>query len=387
MKKISVLGSTGSIGCQTLDVVSRNLDQLKVVGLAAGRGNLQLLLEQVNQYSPEFVAVPDEESCLWLESRLKEFKGDISYGKRALEEAAVLPSMTHLVVAVVGSLGLVPTLQAIHHGKIVALANKETLVAGGHLVDEALKKQGGTLIPIDSEHSAVFQCLNGENKKNIRQILLTASGGPFRGFTEEKLRTVTREQVLNHPIWKMGSKITVDSASMMNKGLEVIEAKWLFGVSSEQIKVVVHPQGVVHSMVEFCDGSVIAQLGVPDMRTPIQFALSYPERWDSPSPGLDIKNVGTLTFEEPNMQVFPCLKYAYEAAEIQGTFPAVLNAANEEAVRFFLEDKISFYEIPKLVKSALERHHVQMYPDLKQVLEADSWARFYVKSEMVHESA
>jgi 1-deoxy-D-xylulose-5-phosphate reductoisomerase len=387
VKKISLLGSTGSIGCQTLEVVSRNPDKLKIAALAAGKGSLERFLNQIHQYEPEFVAVPDEESSAWLKARLKGYKGEISYGQPALAEAAVFSSATHLVVAVVGSLGLVPTLEGIAHGKIVALANKETLVAGGHLVDEALKKYQGTLIPIDSEHSAIFQCLKGEERKNIRQIWLTASGGPFRGYTKEKLKTVTKDQVLNHPIWKMGSKITVDSASLMNKGLEVIEAKWLFGVSPDQIRVVVHPQGIVHSMVEFCDGSIIAQLGAPDMRTPIQIALSYPDRWGSPSPGLDITKSSSLTFEDPDFEVFPCLKYAFEAAQVGGTLPAVLNAANEAAVQFFLEERISFFEIPKLVRAAMKEHPVQSFPNLEQVLEVDQWGREFVKSELVHESA
>jgi 1-deoxy-D-xylulose-5-phosphate reductoisomerase len=378
LRKISLLGSTGSIGVQTLDVVQRHSDKIQVCALASGKNNLEKLAKQVQTFQPAFVAVPDEESRNFLKEACPDFRGEIGIGLKALEEAAALSEATHVVVAVVGSLGLVPSLRALQAGKVVALANKETLVAGGHLVVEALKKGNGSLVPIDSEHSAIFQCLRGEKKSEVEKIWLTASGGPFRGFTQEQLKHVTKSQVLNHPVWKMGSKITVDSATLMNKGLEVIEAKWLFDISPKRIRVVVHPQGIIHSMVEFVDGSVMAQLGLPDMRTPIQLALSLPDRWESPPPKLDFTRVGSLTFEEPDMETFPCLRYAFEAAEKGGSLPAVLNAANEAAVQLFLEEKIHFLEIPLLIERAMASHLNKLSPSLEDVLEADSFARKFV---------
>jgi len=378
VKKLSILGSTGSIGTQTLDVVTRHPDKLTVKALCAGK-NIDLLLEQVKRFSPEFISVPDEESVIQLKKKLTHFRGEIGCGLQGLNAAASMPDVTHVVVAVVGSLGLQPTIKALNSGKTVALANKETLVAGGHLVTEALSAGGGMLIPVDSEHSAIFQCLKGEQKNEVERILLTASGGPFRGYTKEKLKTVKKENVLAHPVWKMGNKVTVDSASLMNKGLEVIEAKWLFNVPLSQIGVVVHPQGIIHSMVEFVDGSMIAQLGLPDMRTPIQVALSYPDRWNAPPPRLNLADVGTLTFENPDMETFPLLRLAYEAAKTGGTLPAVLNAANEEAVGLFLADQIHFSEIPELVGQAVKNHSVKEFPSLEEVLKADQSARAFIK--------
>ena len=378
MKEISILGSTGSIGCQTLDVAERHAGEIRVRALAAGKSNPEKLIEQARKFAPAFIAVPDEESAAALKAH---FGGEIGVGAEGLQRAATLPGVTHVVVAVVGSLGLVPTLKAIAAGKVVALANKETLVAGGHLVDEALKKHGGTLVPIDSEHSAIYQCLRGEKTAEVANIWLTASGGPFRGYTSDKLKKVTKAQVLNHPVWKMGNKITVDSASLMNKGLEVIEAKWLFGIEPDRIRVAVHPQGIIHSMVEFVDGSVIAQLGLPDMRTPIQLALSQPERWESPPPKFDPTAMAApaLTFEKPDLKTFPCLQYAFDAAKASGTAPAVLNAANEAAVQLFLDDKIQFAEIPELIHAAMSAHKNVTFPDLETVLESDRWARQFVR--------
>ncbi len=378
MKRLALLGSTGSIGTQTLDVVSRHPDKITITAISAGK-NLDVLLPQAERFSPELIVVADEETAQKFKKAAPSFQGRLKWGEQALTEAATHPQVTHVVVALVGSLGLVPTLRALELGRVVALANKETLVAGGHLVHEVLNKNGGTLIPIDSEHSAIFQCLKGESMSEVKTIWLTASGGPFRGYTKEKLKKVTKEQVLHHPIWKMGNKITVDSASLMNKGLEVIEAKWLFGVSPEQIRVVVHPQGIIHSMVEFVDGSVIAQLGLPDMKTPIQVALSFPERWDSPSPRLNLAQVGTLTFEEPDLETFPLLRYAFEVASEGGSLPTVLNAANEEAVRLFLDEDLPFCEIPDLIHAAMKSHQKKTFPSLPEVLEADRWARQFVK--------
>lgn len=381
MTRISILGSTGSIGTQTLDVVLRHPDKLSVAALCAGR-KIDLLIEQVQKFSPQFVSVPDEETYKQLKLRLKNYSGEIGYGMQGLIHAAALPESTHVVAAVVGSLGLEPTIRALEAKKIVALANKETLVAGGHLVAAALKN-GGALIPVDSEHSAIFQCLQAGKQSEVSRIFLTASGGPFRGYTKEKLKSVKKEDVLNHPVWKMGPKVTVDSASLMNKGLEVIEAKWLFELKPSQIEVVVHPQGIVHSMVEYIDGSVIAQLGLPDMRTPIQIALSHPDRWSAPPPRLNLTDVGKLTFEKPDLETFPLLGLAFRAAESGGTMPAVLNAANEEAVKLFLDDHIHFTEIPAFVEEAVKRQEQKPFPSLEEVLAADRSARNFVKRQRV----
>lgn len=377
MKFVSLLGSTGSIGTQTLEVVTRHPDKLKVVSLCAGK-QISTLLEQIHRFQPALVSVSDEEACAGLKKEMPGFKGRITYGNQGLIEAATLPQATHVVVALVGSLGLVPTLEALKSNKVVALANKETLVAGGHLVNQVLATGRGKLIPVDSEHSAIFQCLKGEARSEVERIWLTASGGPFRGIDPEKLKKVTKSQVLAHPIWKMGNKITVDSASLMNKGLEVIEAKWLFNVSTDQIKVVVHPQGIIHSMVEFIDGSTIAQMGLPDMKTPIQVALSYPERWESPGPKLELSHLQNLTFEAPDLKTFPLLQMAYEAAREGGSLPAVLNAANEEAVRLFLEDHLPFWEIPAVVRRAMDAHSNQPFPNLDDVQASDRRARQFV---------
>jgi len=380
MTRLSILGCTGSIGTQTLDVVLRHQDKLSVESLSAGK-NIDLLVEQIKQFSPRFVCVPDEESMDQLKKKLTGFHGEIGFAMDGLIHAATRSEVTHVIVAVVGSLGLQPTICALQSGKTVALANKETLVAGGHLVNKALKAGGGMLIPVDSEHSAIFQCLKGEKRSEVERILLTASGGPFRGYTKEQLKTVKKEDVLHHPVWKMGNKVTVDSASLMNKGLEVIEAKWLFNLELSQIDVVTHPQGIIHSMVEFIDGSVIAQLGLPDMRTPIQVALSYPDRWSAPPPRLNLAQAGTLTFENPDLETFPLLRLAYESAKVGGTMPAVLNAANEEAVGLFLDDQIHFSEIPILVEQAVKAHKAKEFPSLEEVLKADQSARAFVKEQ------
>lgn len=385
MKTISILGSTGSIGTQALDIVSRLPKRLKVAGLAAHR-NVEVLAEQVLQYQPSVVSIGTEEDA----SRLRELiehrtpdqvRGNIErrmailWGKEGLTRVATMTEAQTIVVSVAGAIGLAPTIEAIKAGKEIALASKEVLVAAGSLVTKLAEERGVRILPIDSEHSAVLQCLNGEDRKTIRRLILTASGGAFRDCPIEALKTATVEQALAHPNWTMGRKITIDSATLMNKCLEIIEARWLFGVEPEQIEVVIHPQSIVHSMVEFDDASVIAQLGVPDMRLPIQYALLYPERPDTGLPRLDVTACGRLDFREPDMERYPALRLAYEALDRGGTMPAVMNAANEAAVGMFLERRIDFLGIYGITKKVMESHSVILDPSLDQILEADAWAR------------
>ncbi|MGL5315938.1 MAG: 1-deoxy-D-xylulose-5-phosphate reductoisomerase, partial [Peptostreptococcaceae bacterium] len=353
MKRISILGSTGSIGKQTLDVVRQHKDKFEVVAISAN-SSVDLLLEQIKEFKPKYVAVYDEVSALKLKSMIPtDIKIEVLSGMEGLKTISSLDEMDVLLTAIVGMIGLVPTLEAIKKGKDIALANKETLVCAGSLVMNEAKKHGVSILPVDSEHSAIFQCLNGEKTKEIEKIILTASGGPFRGKTKEDLLSVTKNQALKHPNWSMGRKISIDSSTLMNKGLEVIEAKWLFGVEHDQIDVVVHPQSIIHSMVQFIDSSVIAQLGCPDMRLPIQYALSYPDRIECDFERLDLAKIATLTFEEPDMDTFPCLKLAYDTLKMGGTYSAVLNSANEVLVNEFLEDKIGFYDIPYYIEKTL----------------------------------
>lgn len=377
-RKLAILGSTGSIGRQVLEVIKSLPGRFEVEGLAADR-NVELLFRQVLSCRPRAVAVGDGTRAEILKKWLGSEGACVFSGPEGLVRIATLDEVDTVVVAVAGIHGLVPTLEALKAGKVVALANKETLVAGGELVVAAGAELGRNLLPVDSEHSAVFQCLQGRVKE-VARIILTASGGPFRKLSREELSRVTPEEALRHPTWSMGKKITIDSATLMNKGLEVIEARWLFGISYERIEIVVHPESIIHSMVEFQDGSVIAQLAVPDMRLPIQYALTFPERLPSPVARLDLKEVKRLTFEAPDAEKFPCLRLAYEAGRIGGTMPAVLNAANEAAVEMFLAGKIGFGDIPVMVSTAMQQHKPIFNPSLEDVLNSDAWARKVVSS-------
>ena len=375
MKKVSIIGSTGSIGRQALDVAYYNKEEIKIVALAAGR-NIELLSKQIKTFKPMVVSVANEQNAYKLKKILstKEMP-EILYGTEGLIAVATCNETNMVITAVTGTVGLLPTLKAIEAGKDIALANKETLVAAGKLVLDKVSIHGVSLYPIDSEHSAIWQCLNGESRYNISRIILTASGGPFRSMPLESMKSITPDMALKHPNWNMGSKISIDSATLMNKGLEVIEAKWLFDVDFNKIDVVVHAQSIIHSMVEYHDGSVIAHLGIPDMRIPIQYALSYPRRWPIQLPRLDLLSVGQFTFEEPDLNRFPCLKLAYQAGDVGGTMPAVLNAANEVAVERFLQKEIGFLDIPKTVSRIMDQHAVMYDPTIEEILEADRWAR------------
>ncbi len=350
MKEIVLLGSTGSIGTQVLEVAK--LHNIRVKALSSG-SNIKLLEEQAREFLPEYVCVADESKYSELKNALSDTSVKIVSGKNGLCELAALPCDS-VVNAVVGMAGFVPTLTAIKAGNNVALANKETLVVGGEIIIDAVREKGIQLLPIDSEHSAIFQSLMGSMGNKPRKIILTASGGPFRGYTAEQMKTVTKAQALKHPNWSMGSKITIDSATMMNKGLELIEAVWLFGVTPEQVEIVVHPQSILHSAVEFEDGSVIGQLGIPDMRIPIQLALTYPKRYNSPAKPLSLTDIGSLTFEKTDDEAFPCIGLAKKALNKGGNMPCIMNRANEIAVGQFLEDKISFYEIAEKIQKAME---------------------------------
>nr|WP_320026620.1 1-deoxy-D-xylulose-5-phosphate reductoisomerase [uncultured Acetobacterium sp.] len=380
MKNISILGSTGSIGTQALEVVSESSDALNIVGLTTNT-SIDLLEKQIEKYSPEIVCVMDGDAALTLEKRLKT-KGslvEVVTGLEGLIAVATTSKNDLLLTAVSGMIGLQPTLAAINQGIDIALANKETLVAGGQIVMDAAAAKGVSLLPVDSEHCAIFQCLMGNKHEEIERIIITASGGPFRGRTREQLQTVTLDQALKHPNWSMGKKITIDSATLMNKGLEVIEAKWLFNLRKDQIDVVIHPQSIIHSMVEFIDHSTMAQMGMPDMALPIQIAFFYPDRIANNRQALDFKLVQQLTFEDPDLQSFPCLQLAYDALEVGGTMPCVLNAANEIAVARFLNKEIHFLDIPQINRQVMEKHDVTAHPTLDDVLASDAWARQLAK--------
>ena len=366
VKQVAVLGSTGSIGRQTLEIVRALPHRFHIIGLAAGK-NTALLANQINEFKPRFVYYQDRKE----QPRLT----DAEYEFLSLEEMARHPQVDIVVMATSGKWGLSPTLAAVKAGKRVALANKESLVMAGEIITHEAKLNGAQIMPIDSEHSALWQCLEGETQK-ATQLILTASGGPFHHYSSAQLNEVTAEQALRHPSWRMGRKVTIDSATLMNKGLEVIEAHWLFDMPFDNIKVLVHPQSVVHSMVEFIDGSVKAQLGYPDMRLPIQYALCYPERLANPQlPRLDWEGIKNLTFEQPDLDTFPCLKLAIEAGRKGGTYPAVLCAADEVAVELFLSQRIKFTDIAKLVEQALEEHQATSHPTLEEIMAADNWAR------------
>ena len=382
MKRISILGSTGSIGTQTLDVVRKNPDKFEVIAISAN-SSVDLLLEQIKEFKPKYVAVYNEESAKRLESLIpNDINIEVLSGMTGLEKISSLDEIDVLLTAIVGMIGLTPTLCAIRNGKDIALANKETLVTAGKLVMSEAKKHNVKILPVDSEHSAIFQCLNGEHNKNIEKIILTASGGPFRGKTKEELLNVTKNEALKHPNWSMGRKISIDSSTLMNKGLEVIEAKWLFDVDYTDIDVVVHPQIIIHSMVQFNDSSIIALMGCPDMRLPIQYALTYPDRMLNDFERLDFTKFSTFTFEKPDLETFPCLKLAFDCLKKGGTYCTVLNAANEVLVNEFLEDKIGFYDIPKYIEKTLEAHNSIEDATLEEILEVDRWAREYVKKSI-----
>lgn len=371
-KKIAILGSTGSIGTQTLDVVRANGD-IEVSGLAAG-SNIDLLEKQIREFGPKLAAVYREEKAVELRERVADLDIRIVSGMDGLMELAVMPETEILVTAIVGMIGIRPTIAAIEAGKDIALANKETLVTAGHLIMPLARKKGIRILPVDSEHSAIFQCLSGENARSIDKLLITASGGPFRGRKKEELRNVTVEDALRHPNWSMGHKITIDSATLVNKGLEVMEARWLFDVELKDIQVVVQPKSIIHSMVQFCDGAVIAQLGTPDMKLPIQYALYYPERRFLAGERLDFSTLKEITFEEPDMETFLGLPLAIRAAEEGGSVPTVFNAANERLVSRFLKKEIGFLDIYDGIQGAMENHRKIENPSLEEILETEKEA-------------
>lgn len=376
MKKIGILGSTGSIGTQTLEIVRNNKD-LQVTALAAG-SSVSKMEDQIREFLPQIAVMWSEEAARELRTRVADTNTRVISGMEGLLELAVCPEMDVLVTAIVGMIGIKPTIAAIEAGKMIALANKETLVTAGHIIMPLAKEKQVSILPVDSEHSAIFQSMHGENKERVRKILLTASGGPFRGKKRDELRDITVEDALKHPNWSMGRKITVDSSTLVNKGLEVIEAKWLFGVEPEAIQVVVHPQSIIHSMVEYVDGGIMAQLGMPDMKLPIQYALFYPDRRPMEGKRVDFFELGSMTFEQPDTETFRGLSMAYDAIASGGSMPTVFNAANEKAVALFLEKKIRFLDIYDLIQGAMESHRTIQNPSVEQILEAEAEAYDYI---------
>lgn len=377
MKKISILGSTGSIGTQTLEIVRDNND-LQVEALVA-KSNIELLEEQVREFKPKLVCVYDDEKAKVLKDNIKDLNIEVVSGMDGMIECATIESAEIVVTAVVGMIGILPTIEAIKSGKDIALANKETLVTAGHIIIPLAKENNVKIYPVDSEHSAIFQSINGEDKKEIKKIILTASGGPFRGKKIEDLQDIRPEDALKHPNWSMGRKITIDSATMVNKGLEVIEAKWLFDVDFDKIQVVVHPQSIIHSMVEYVDGAVMAQLGMPDMKLPIQYALFYPNRRIMNNNKLDFYKLGSISFEEPDMETFRGLKLAYEVGRTGGSLPTVYNAANEKAVELFLNNKIKFLDVYKIIEKCVDKHSVINNPSIEEILEVERKTYDYIK--------
>jgi 1-deoxy-D-xylulose-5-phosphate reductoisomerase len=374
MKRLAVLGSTGSIGINTLDIAGRFENEFKIVALSAGT-NIQLLREQIERFEPHVVSVLNGDLAKTLKRRISRGKTKVLFGVEGLIQISTLPDVDLVVSALVGAAGLIPTISAITARKSIALANKESLVMAGKIIVEEARKNGVSILPIDSEHSAIFQALAGRSKDEVKRIILTASGGPFLNLPHEKMKEVTSAAALRHPTWDMGRKVSIDSASLMNKGLEVIEARWLFGIPVEQIVVQIHPQSIVHSMVEYIDGSIVAQMGITDMRIPISYALSYPKRLRLDLPPLDLFHMDGLTFLPPDMERFPCLKLAYRSIGVGETMPAVLNGANEVAVNSFLEGTIRFTDIPAIVETVMEAHEVKLLTTLDDALRADQWAR------------
>lgn len=380
MKKIAIIGSTGSIGTQTLDVVRANKD-IKVVAIAAG-SNVELLEQQAREFKPEIVGIWSEDKACLLREALSDFAIRIVSGMEGLIEIARMEGADILVTAIVGMIGIKPTIEAIKSGKDIALANKETLVTAGHIIMPLAKEKGVRILPVDSEHSAIFQCIHGESQNKISRLLITASGGPFRGKDRTYLENVTVEDALKHPNWAMGRKITIDSATLVNKGLEVIEAKWLFDIAPEDIEVVVQPQSIIHSMVEFEDGSIKAQLGTPDMKLPIQYALYYPERRFLAGDRLDFKALSGIIIDTPDMETFKGLSFAYRAISEGGSMPTVFNAANEKAVALFLERRISFLQIYEIIEACMNEHKIIPNPDLDEILMTEAWVYEYIDKYM-----
>ena len=379
MKKIGILGSTGSIGTQTLDIVRKEKD-LEVVSLAAG-SNVALMESQIREFKPRTAALWDEKAAADLRERVRDLPVRVVSGMEGLLEVSTETDMEILVTGIVGMIGIRPTIAAIEAGKNIALANKETLVTAGHIIMPLTKERGVSILPVDSEHSAIFQSMHGERRERVEKILLTASGGPFRGKTREELADMTVEDALKHPNWSMGKKVTIDSASLCNKGLEVMEAKWLFDVPLNQIEVVVHPQSILHSAVQYADGGIMGQMGVPDMKLPIQYALFYPDRRPMDTGRVDLCKLRSLTFEKPDTETFRGLALAYRAAERGGSLPTVFNAANEKAVALFLAKKIRFLQIPELIEAAMEAHHVVEDPTVEEILSAETETYEYIRQK------
>lgn len=383
MKKITILGSTGSIGQSSLKVIESNPDEYEVIALAAGK-NVSLLLEQIERFSPKAVALLNEGLADTLRAGLPGSSDTrVLFGAEGYEYLATLEEVDTVISAITGAAGLVPTYAAIKSGKDIALANKETMVMAGPIIMAEAEKQDVSILPVDSEHSAIFQSLRGHDREDLRRIILTASGGPFRDLPLEKMKTLSPESALNHPNWDMGNKITIDSATLMNKGLEAIEARWLFDLNMDQIHIVIHPESIIHSMVEYVDGSIIAQLGIPDMVTPISYALSYPRHRKTSLPPLEIEDIGRLSFHKPDMEKFRCLGLALMANETGGSMPTVLNGANEVAVEAFLNGKIGFLQVPYLIEKTMDAHNVFPVDSIEGILEADTWARDIAKKELI----
>ena len=378
MKKIAILGSTGSIGTQTLEVARSNKD-LEIVSLAAG-SNVKKLEEQIREFHPRTVAVWNEKKASELRAAVRDLEVRVVSGMDGLIEVCTIPEAEIVVTAIVGMIGIVPTIAAMKAGKDIALANKETLVTAGHIIIPLAKETGVKILPVDSEHSAIFQCLNGEDRGGLHKILLTASGGPFRGKKREELQGIQVEDALKHPNWAMGRKITIDSSTLVNKGLEMMEARWLFGVEPKDIQIVVQPKSIIHSMVEFVDGAVIAQLGTPDMKLPIQYALYYPERRYLPGERLDFGTLTQITFEKPDMETFTGLKLAFDAAAAGGSMPTVYNAANEKAVALFLDRKIGWLSIPEIIEASMGAHQVIENPSVEEILETEQAVYEFIES-------
>ncbi|MBR3806933.1 MAG: 1-deoxy-D-xylulose-5-phosphate reductoisomerase [Lachnospiraceae bacterium] len=379
MNKIVLLGSTGSIGTQTLDIVRNYSKDLQVLALAAGT-NVSLMEKQIREFMPKKAVMWTVEAAKDLKEKVADLDVEVLSGMDGLLDIVTMEEAETVVTAIVGMIGIRPTIAAIESGKTIALANKETLVTAGHIIMPLAKEKGVKILPVDSEHSAIFQSMNGEKKEQVEKILLTASGGPFRGRKTEDLLNIQVEDALKHPNWSMGRKITIDSATLVNKGLEVIEAKWLFDVSLEQIQVVVHPQSIIHSMVQYKDGGIIAQLGTPDMKLPIQYALFYPDRREMPGKKLDFYELGQMTFEKPDMDTFYGLRLAFDAAKAGGSMPTVYNAANEKAVSLFLDRKIKFLQIPELIQKAMNNHKIIANPNVDEILSAEKEAYDYINT-------